>query len=126
MIEVGTSKKLKGIRGMFACEDIKKGKVVEHSPVILVPMNEYEEHIKKTVLEWYYYDWNDEYKVIVLGMGSLFNHSSKPNLKYTWGYKNRVIIYTAKRNIRKGEELFIDYMNDCKGKLDKQFTDFKR
>ena len=123
--KVGISKKLKGIRGMIADRDIKKGELIERCPLILIPMEEYESHLKKTILKRYYYDYNDKFQAVLCGYGFLINHSSHPNAKYTWGYKYKVIIFRAIKNIKKGDEITINYNNGSKKKLDKYFTDYK-
>jgi len=49
-------------------------------------------------------------QAIILGLGSLFNHSTlNQNVGWTRDIENRLIIYTALRNIRRGEELCISY-----------------
>jgi uncharacterized protein len=49
-------------------------------------------------------------QAIILGLGSLFNHSTlNQNVGWTRDIENRLIIYTALRDIRRGEELCISY-----------------
>ena len=49
-------------------------------------------------------------QAVILGLGSLFNHSTlHQNVGWTRDVENRLITYTALRNIRSGEELCISY-----------------
>ena len=47
--------------------------------------------------------------LLALGVGSLFNHSRRPNLNYRIDSKNLLIKYIAMRNIGADEELTIYY-----------------
>ena len=105
--KVGISQMLL-IRGMIATEDIRKGAVIERCPVIPIPITE-KTNLLQTELQNYYFEWTNSHNAIVLGYGSLINHSFKPNAAYTCGYKNKVMIYYAIRLIKKGEEVFINY-----------------
>lgn len=117
-ITVGFSSTLK-IRAILASEDIRKDQVIERCPVILVDMKDFH-HIKKTNLLNYYFDWTKEYFCIVLGYGSLYNHSYTPNARYTFDYTRKVLLFTAIKDIKKGEEIFVNYnyFPRSKGKLD--------
>jgi len=105
--EVGTSQTLH-IRGMIATEEIRKGAVIERCPVIPIPITENSSLLQTELLN-YYFEWTNSHNAIVLGYGSLINHSFKPNAAYTYGYKNKVMIYYAIKFIKKGEEVFINY-----------------
>lgn len=107
-IRIDNSKKL-NIRGIFADETIAKGELVEICPVILFPDSELE-HISKTVLTKYEFCWDDNNEAIVLGYGSLYNHSFEPNVEFEHDFTNNTMRYTALRDIEKDEELYIDYM----------------
>jgi len=105
--EVGTSETLH-IRGMIATENIHKGTIIERCPVIPIPIIE-KPSLLQTELLNYYFEWTNSHNAIVLGYGSLINHSFKPNAAYTCGYKNKVMIYYAIKLIKKGEEVFVNY-----------------
>ena len=105
--EVGISPTLH-IRGMIATEDIRKGAVIERCPVIPIPITEKSSLVQTELLN-YYFEWTNSHNAIVLGYGSLINHSFKPNAAYTCGYKNKVMIYYAIKLIKKGEEVFVNY-----------------
>lgn len=49
-------------------------------------------------------------QAIALGLGSMFNHSTlRQNVGWKRNTETDVIVYTALRNIEKGEELCISY-----------------
>jgi hypothetical protein len=51
-------------------------------------------------------------EVLVFGNGSLFNHSDTPNLELIYDSKKldkRIVVYRATKDIKKGDELFINY-----------------
>jgi len=47
---------------------------------------------------------------VVLGNGMIFNHSSDPNVKTSFNYEDFCFDYTANADIKKGDELTIDYL----------------
>jgi SET domain-containing protein len=98
-------------RGVFSNATIKKGQVFEVAPVVILSRKE-EKHIIKTRLAHYYYSWGKRLlwgQCIVLGYGSLYNHSYKPNADYRSDVKNKNMIYFAKKQILPGQEITIDY-----------------
>lgn len=98
-------------RGIFAAKDFKKGELVETAPVIVLP-DEDIELIDKTALADYYYKWGDSHFALVLGYGSLYNFSAAPNLSFKPDLKDKVMLYRARKNIRKDQELTINYLCD--------------
>jgi tRNA-specific adenosine deaminase 3 len=102
-------------RGVFATINIKRGTLVENAHAIRIEKDEYEKHISKTCLEHYVYTAPDKGAMLmVLGIGSLFNHADPPNLDYRivtdskTGGAHRVEYYAAKE-IHAGDELCIYY-----------------
>jgi len=101
--------------------------VLEVSPVLVLDPVENEEHVKKTSLYNYTYNWpytppsslNGESngsktptttQAIILGLGSMFNHSKfHQNVGWERDLKNLLITYSTLRDIKKGEELCISY-----------------
>ena len=107
-ITIKPSKKING-RGVFATDDIKKGEVIEKCPTILMSSEDFN-LIKKTTLNYYYFEYSDKNPaVIVLGYGSLYNHSYAPNSRYLYDYKNDLLVIKAIDDIKKGEEIFFNY-----------------
>jgi SET domain-containing protein len=123
---VGKSPTLK-IRGLIANRKIAKGEIIESCPVLLIDMDQ-EPDLKKTVLWKYYYEWDAGHHCIVLGYGSLYNHSYTPNAKYVHNFRRKVMVYTAIKNIKKGEEITINYnyFPDSQDPLDEVYLDFNK
>lgn|SRR3990167_3678637 len=96
-------------RGVFLDEDvITKGALVHEAPIIELDEREHN-LVKQTELFNYTFNWRNKGCAVALGLGSLFNDSPFPNLSYQKDYANRKLIFKAIRDIRKGEELLIDY-----------------
>jgi len=106
-VEVKKTKK-KG-RGVFALKSFKKGDIIEKAPAIKLKPAE-RKHCAKTFLNYYMYPWkNLNDAAIVLGYGSIYNHSYKPNAKWIPNYKTEEMVYKAIKPIKKGEEVLVDY-----------------
>jgi len=112
-IEVKFISETKG-RGAFAKKDIKKDTVIDIANVVLIPNKEYR-RIKKTQLYNYCYIWEDpKHKpafknAITLSVSQFINHSYTPNLKYLYDFEAKAIEYVAIQEIKKGEELTVNY-----------------
>lgn len=100
-------------RGVFATLDIKKDTLLEVSPVIIFPKEEYK-YLKKTNLINYVFWWGKNYDecALALGIGSLFNHSRTPNALFKRKRKNETIKFYAYTDIKAGEEILINYNGD--------------
>ncbi|GAA5824005.1 hypothetical protein JCM11251_003376 [Rhodosporidiobolus azoricus] len=109
-------------RGVFATANIHVGEVVEISPVLVLGPEEYsgrkkgEESdgslrgVEASQLRGYVFSWGrDGSMAVALGLGSLFNHSSSPNVSYTLDPAQYTISYRAAKPISAGEELCIFY-----------------
>lgn len=106
-------------RGIFASRKIPSGTVIDTSPVLVLDPKENAAYIEKTVLYHYTYNWPLpdrlsqkmlKTQAVVLGLGSMFNHSTRrQNIGWTRDLENEVIIYRALRDIDQGEELCISY-----------------
>jgi uncharacterized protein len=98
-------------RGLFSCEDIDKGTLIEISTTISIPLDEMK-LIHKTILCLYTFFEDDSFttECICLGLGSLFNHSFNENVNFERG--EGVIKFFTIKDVRKGEELFINYDYD--------------
>jgi hypothetical protein len=110
-VYVSKSDTLQGIRCICAAQNIKKGELIESCPVILIPTNEFEFY-NKTVLTNYDYDWDDENGAFVLGYCVLTNHSFTANARYECNFKTKRMEYYAVKDIKKDEEIFINYNGD--------------
>nr|POE52088.1 set domain-containing protein 7 [Quercus suber] len=127
-------------RGIFATAPIARGTILETSPILLLSPEENRQHVEKTALYHYTYNWpvpqtaaagdsvgktnndndndNDnrarqplaKSQALVLGLGSLFNHSRfGQNVVWTRDVQNALIVYRALRDVEAGEELCISY-----------------
>ncbi|PIS22024.1 SET domain-containing protein-lysine N-methyltransferase [candidate division WWE3 bacterium CG08_land_8_20_14_0_20_41_10] len=126
-IYVSNSKVLRGIRGVFAARNIKNGEVLEECPVIVFSKKELE-HIEKTIFNHYEYEWDETNDGLVLGyLGSLSNHSFAQNVEFSRDFKNKIMIYRAVRDIKKDEEITINYNQGCSSDelLDAGYLDYQ-
>ena len=95
--------------GLFTSVDYKKGDIVEVNP-----FREYTENYSG--LERYRHGSHltDGKYLLVLGNGSMLNHNKDENLCHYYMKDKQFYVYFAKRDIKKGEELFINYGDDVK------------
>lgn len=98
-------------RGVFAKCAISKGTLFHEAPVIAYP-NEEHEHIEKTLLADYTFEYGIGRSAILLGYGMLFNHSYEPNATYEINFDNLTFDFFAHKDIEAGEEIFINYNGD--------------
>jgi len=106
-------------RGIVALEDIEPGRLIERSPVLIIPA-EQRAAIDRTIIFTYVFMWEhhtveeDLYKhegrsAIALGYTSLLSHSYQPNCIFVRHIDELFIDVFAKHPIKAGEELTIDY-----------------
>lgn len=97
-------------RGVFAEKNIKKGTVIEISPVIVLSPEE-RKAIEKTLLFHYVFEWGDDKKkaAVALGYVSMYNHSYDANCEYEMEFGKKRMTVRAVKDIKKGEELYINY-----------------
>ncbi len=94
-------------KGVFALKDIKIGEIIEIVPILVMDFQEFID-TKWNKLFGYYF-WLDDFVILALGYGSLYNHSKNPNAKYEVKRADETITFTALRNIKKDEEILFDY-----------------
>jgi SET domain-containing protein len=95
-------------RGVFARSPIPAGTVFERAPVLVIPAVEIDENPYDTVLTRYCFQWGRDTVAVVLGFGSLYNHSYRPNAYYR-DRRSRIKEFVALRDIARGEEITINY-----------------
>lgn len=114
-IYVGWSTRL-NCRGVLAARDINKGEVVEVCPILLIPHKTQKGRLNRqptnSLLDNYYYDWDRTHWCLPLGYAVLYNHSYQPNLVYLHDTKNLFLKYKALIDIKKDEELCVNYNGD--------------
>lgn len=100
-------------RGVFTAGDIFEGSTIEVCPLIIIP-EEQVQTIHNTALHDYYFRWGEKQKqaAILLGYGSLYNHSNEPNARAILIDSDNEIVIESIRTINSGEEITIDYFDD--------------
>lgn len=100
-------------RGVYTSEDIPTGTVIEISPVVVMSAEE-RKLLDQTALHDYIFEWGDDSAQCCMAMGyvPVYNHSYTSNCEYVMDYPNQQISITTVRNIKKGEELLINYNGD--------------
>lgn len=82
--------------GVFAEKSIKKGEIIEQCYFILTQG-------KDNNLEDFYFYAKRKYAVL-LGYGSIYNHSDDPNADYSLNINKRIATIKANRNIKKAKK----------------------
>jgi hypothetical protein len=90
-------------RGVFARRLIRRGEVIERTPVLMLPAG--------AALGDYCFEWGEGTWALALGYGSLYNHSYSPNARYD-DLNSRTKVFTALRDIDAGEEITVNYNGD--------------
>ncbi len=100
-------------RGVFTKEPIPAGTIIEVAPVVVLPVKEVD-NILETKMANYVFKWGEsERKIgVVLGWGSIYNHSYKSNCEYSPNFKKDTLTIKTVRAIKKNEELFVNYNCD--------------
>lgn len=99
--------------GVFAARSFTAGEPVEIAPAVFVPETETER--RGDFISDYSVLLDDEAGnhrhliAVMLGYGSIYNHSESPSLSLDLCLPERAAIFTALRDIEEGEELTISY-----------------
>ena len=90
---------------MYSLKKILKGEVIEVCPLI----TDYKKNFEKSKIKDYTFKskFKPDQEVIVFGMCSMYNHSDNYNVAHNQDPEN--MIYRAARDIKKGEELYVNY-----------------
>lgn len=115
-------KKCKWGRGVFATSNYEPNELIEICPVIVLDdpdKNHFNGFADKTI-ERYIFGFGKNKVAIALGYGSLYNHSTKPNAAYGYDVKTQEIHFWSITDIKKGEQILIDYGYNPKELLKKQ------
>jgi SET domain-containing protein len=96
--------------GAFAKKDCRPGTIIEIAPVILLSQEE-KELLRHTLLFAYYFVIDHPEHAIAVGLGasSMFNHSYAANAEYSIAIEDQAITIRARKRIRKGEEITLNY-----------------
>ena len=97
-------------RGVFATEAIQMNMTIEIAPVIVLT-KEHRIIVEQTLLYDYIFEWGEDHKsaAVALGYVSIYNHTIHPNCVYEMDYENEKISIITIKDIKVGEELFINY-----------------
>jgi uncharacterized protein len=97
-------------RGVFATRRIAPDEIIEECPVIALSEADARK-LDATRLYDYYFGWGEDGRqaAIVLGYGSLYNHSATPNAQHRKDVAANTMSVVAVRPIAVGEEIFIRY-----------------
>lgn len=95
-------------RGVYAACDIKKNEIIEKCPVIEIPKHDLA-NLNESILITYFYFFDKNNAKVVLGFGSIYNHSYQPNAKYKNNPKDKTIDFIALKDIKKDVEITVNY-----------------
>ena len=100
-------------RGVFTHERIPANTVIEIAPVIVMEFSD-REHLDKTLLHDYIFEWGKEKDkcAMALGLIPIYNHSYTSNCEYFMDFEDSSIMVKTVRVIENGEELTINYNGD--------------
>lgn len=100
-------------RGVFTKERIAAGTVIELSPVIVMSKED-RQYLDKTLLHDYIFEWGTlkDKCCMALGLVPMYNHSYKSNCEYFMDFDDNTIAVKTVKDIKKGEELTINYNGD--------------
>ena len=100
-------------RGVFTRAAITTDTVIEIAPVIVMNKDD-RVHLDKTLLHDYIFEWGMQKDKCCMALGYLpmYNHSYKSNCEYFMDFEKDIIAVKTVRNIKKGEELTINYNGD--------------
>ncbi|WP_343303334.1 SET domain-containing protein [Chitinophaga niabensis] len=104
-------------RGVFTKEAIPAGTQIEVSPVLVLSGND-TSIVDKTKLHNYIFLWGvrETRSCIALGFCSIYNHAYDPNCEYEMDFDAETMAIKTRRDIKKGEELSINYNGDIEDK----------
>ena len=100
-------------RGVFTKEGIAAGTTIEIAPVIVMSGEE-RIQLDQTLLHDYIFEWGEDRKqcAMALGLIPMYNHSYQANCEYEMYFTKQVMVVKTVRDIKAGEELFINYNGD--------------
>lgn len=91
-------------RGVYAKEKAKKANLIEVCHLILM-----KNKVIPNELEGYVFEYDKTHSALALGNGSLYNHSDDANAWVEMEDETLYLYIYAKRKIKKGEEITINY-----------------
>lgn len=98
-------------RGVYATEKILRDEIIEICELIIVDLDDV-----SGALEGYVYQYSKSKAAIALGNGSLYNHAKNCNADFYYDSKKRYLYIRAKKTIKSGQEITINYRYDASSK----------
>jgi SET domain-containing protein len=98
-------------RGVFASRPFAPGECIERAPVLVLPRAELEP-LRRTLLDSYWFWWDEAHNACALGYASLYNHQCPANARFAPDAARAEIVFTAARAIAAGEEITINYLGE--------------
>lgn len=104
-------------RGIITPLPIPAHTHLETSPVLILSQLESRDYLLPSALRHYTYNWPitlpsgkvSVTQAVVFGLGSLFNHSRRPNVGWRRDVERECVVYSTLREVQAGEELCISY-----------------
>lgn len=100
-------------RGVFTADKLDAFTLIEVAPVVVMNATE-RKLLDQTMLHDYIFEWgpNRSHCCMAMGYVPLYNHSKLSNCEYEMDFKKELISVKTVRDIKRGEELFINYNGD--------------
>lgn len=97
-------------RGVFTAENLPANTIIEISPVIVLSAAD-RQLVDQTALYNYVFEWGEDRSqcCMALGFVPIYNHAYTSNCEYEMDFEHQTITITTMRDIKAGEELFINY-----------------
>ena len=107
LARVEWTKRPGGDYSIIAKTQFARGELIEVCPLVILPdIVKTIDRLKDLVFE---IDKKKSEYGLVLGYGSMYGHSKKPNVDYAYNKRQRHMFFIANRTIQMNEELTIDY-----------------
>lgn len=98
-------------RGVVAARTFRAGEVLERAPVIVVPRADVAP-LRGTLLDDYWFWWDERHNACALGWASLYNHACPSNARFDRDEASRVLVVSAVADLAVGDEVTINYHGD--------------
>lgn len=95
-------------RGVVTVRTIAAGEVIERAPVLVVCRRDVAP-LRGTLLDDYWFWWDEEHNACALGFASLYNHACPANAAFHCDHAAQVLVITACVDIPCGTEVTINY-----------------
>jgi hypothetical protein len=100
-------------RGVVATQKISKGEIIETCPIIEISKKEADFIQNQSHILNYYYLFQEDLEryCLMLGYGSIYNHSHNPNadIDYSSEKTEKYLQFKALRDVEIGEEIVFNY-----------------